>query len=271
MPELPEVETTVRGISPYLVGNRFTNLTVRDSRLRWPVPDNLASLIVGKRINEVCRRAKYILVKVGNGHVLIHLGMSGSLRFSNYHEQPKSHDHVEFQINDNRLLRFHDPRRFGCVLWVEGNPYHYRLLAHLGIEPLDDTFNGEYLYAATRNRSVSIKNLLMNSKIVVGIGNIYASEALHRSGINPVRRANQVSEKRYQILADSVKKTMENAISAGGTTLNDYVNGTGSPGYFGQELLVYGREGKPCKKCGAPIKRRVIGQRSTFYCRKCQT
>ena len=271
MPELPEVETTVRGISPLITGNKVTKLVVRDSRLRWPVPDTLESRVVGNRILSVRRRAKYILIEFGTGHMLLHLGMSGSIRLSSRDEPPGVHDHVELEITNDLLLRLRDPRRFGCVLWIEGDPAEFHLLANLGPEPLSEEFDGEYLYSISRNRRLAVKSMIMDSRVVVGVGNIYASEALFRAGINPIRRVNRISVDRYRLLVKCIQNTMSDAIAAGGTTLRDFVNGTGEPGYFSQDLLVYERERMPCKLCATSISRRVIGQRSTYYCAKCQT
>ena len=271
MPELPEVETTVRGISPLITEKKVTQLVVRDSRLRWPVPDTLESRVVGNRIVSVRRRAKYILIEFGTGHMLLHLGMSGSIRLSSSDEPLGKHDHVELEISNDLLLRFRDPRRFGCVLWIDGDPTDFHLLANLGPEPLSEGFDGEYLYAISRNRRLAVKNLIMNSRLVVGVGNIYASEALFRAGINPIRRANRISVGRYRLLAKCIQNTMSDAIVAGGTTLRDFVNESGEPGYFKQDLLVYEREGMPCKLCATAISRRIIGQRSTYYCGECQT
>ena len=270
MPELPEVETTVRGISPFLTGKRVTNLVVREPRLRWPIPNSLATQIVGQPVLGIVRRAKYILIQFESGHLLIHLGMSGSLRFARIGEHPKMHDHVDFEIDKDRLLRFHDPRRFGCVLWIDGDPAEFRLLKHLGPEPLTEEFNAGYLYQVSRNRKTAVKNLIMDSRIVVGVGNIYASEALFRAGIRPGNRASRISTPRCDRLVTGIKDTISAAISAGGTTLRDFVNGQGMPGYFRQELLVYERHGKSCRICSTPISRKVIGQRSTYYCPKCQ-
>lgn len=271
MPELPEVETTVRGISPHLVGRQITSVTVRDFRLRWPVPAKLDQSVAGNTVRSVRRRAKYILVEFDHGHVMLHLGMSGSLRLSAQTEPPGRHDHVEFEIDGDLRLRLRDPRRFGCALWIEGEPSEFPLLAQLGMEPLTDAFSGGYLYQAAKGRTAAVKNFIMDSRMVVGIGNIYASESLYRAGIHPVRSAGRISLKRYERLADSIKQTLSDAISAGGTTLRDFVDGSGMPGYFRHELLAYEREGKPCRECGGPIQRRVIGQRSTYFCKVCQT
>ena len=272
MPELPEVETTVRGISPLMKGNTVTRLTVRESRFRWPVPDTLGSQIVGKRIDCIQRRAKYILIKVGGGHVLIHLGMSGSIRGSTIKEPPRPYDHVEFEINGDQLLRLRDPRRRGCVLWIDGDPDDFHLLANLGPEPLSKEFNGEYLYAVSQKRRTAVKNMIMDSKVVAGLGNIYASEVLFRAGIHPTISVNRISVDRYRRLVKCIQKTMWAAIDAGGVTLRDFKSVTGQPGNFNQRLKVYQREGNPCKRCGTSINcTRVIRQRSTYYCEKCQS
>ncbi len=271
MPELPEVETTVRGIKPNLIGMRITDLTVRDPRLRWRIPENLASMVVGNIAESVCRRAKYILVKIGSGHLLLHLGMSGSLRICPPNEPPGPHDHVDFTLSNDQILRYRDPRRFGCVLWLSGNPYEYRLLRHLGPEPDSEEFTGNYLYGLSKSRTTAVKNFIMNSRVVVGVGNIYASESLFRAGIHPIRRANRISVKRYELLVSSIRDTIDSAIAFGGTTLRDFVNGSGSPGYFRQELLVYERQQQDCRRCGDSIRVKVIGQRSTYYCTGCQT
>ncbi len=271
MPELPEVETTVRGLAPYLEGRTITAAIVRDARLRWPVPETLAEQAVGKSVRSVRRRAKYILIELPPGHVMVHLGMSGSLRLSSLDEPPAPHDHVEFEIDGARRLRLRDPRRFGCVLWIDGEPEDHRLLASLGVEPLTEEFDGDCLYRVARQRKVAVKNFIMDSRIVVGVGNIYASEALFRAGINPRRAAGRISLERYGRLAGSIRETLQDAIAVGGTTLRDYVDGSGAPGYFKQDLAVYEREGKPCLACEKPIVRQVIGQRSTYYCRHCQT
>ena len=270
MPELPEVETTMRGIEPYLMGNRITKVVVREARLRWRVPNDLPEQITNKTVLSIRRRAKYILVEIGRGHLLLHLGMSGSLRLSKLHEPPGPHDHVEFQIAQDWKLRLRDPRRFGCVLYVEGNPYAHPLLSNLGPEPIGDDFTGSYLHEISRKRKVAIKNFIMNGQVVVGVGNIYASEALHDAKIHPLRSAGRISKPRYELLAASIQKTLDAAISAGGTTLQDFVSGTGTPGYFRHKLQVYEREGKPCFRCGSEILRIVIGQRSCYYCKQCQ-
>lgn len=270
MPELPEVETTVRALRPHVCGQTVSDIVVRQPKLRWPVPGELAELVRGSKVANIERRAKYMLFAVGSGHVLIHLGMSGSLRLSVAGEPPGPHDHVEFGIGDKWRLRLRDPRRFGTVLWVAGDPGEHRLLRDLGIEPLSGGFDGTYLHRASRSRKVAVKNFIMDQRIVVGVGNIYASEALFQAGVNPKRRAGIISAKRYGRLAECVRSTMESAIAAGGTTLRDFTSGDSSPGYFKQELQAYGREGEPCERCAGVIETCVIGGRSTYYCKLCQ-
>ena len=270
MPELPEVETTVRGLSPHLTGRIISKVEVHESRLRWPVPANLAQLVCGQEIRSVYRRGKYILIELSDGCLLMHLGMSGSIRLSSLQEPLGRHDHVELEIEQKIRLRLRDPRRFGCVLWVDGEPLKAPLLSHLGVEPLSEDFDGRYLYCLSKNRRSPIKSFIMDSRVVVGIGNIYASEALHRCGINPLRATNRIALLRYQRLVVAVVETLQAAIAVGGTTLRDFVNGNGLPGYFQQELLVYGREDEPCVNCGSTIQRCVISQRSTYFCAKCQ-
>ncbi len=270
MPELPEVETTVRGISPYVKDATITEVVVRQPSLRWPVSGKLAESITNRRVERIVRRAKYMLFSVGDGCMLIHLGMSGSLRLSPLDEPPGVHDHVEFAIDDRWRLRLRDPRRFGCVLWIDGDPYGHRLLCSLGLEPLSEQFNGEHLYRISRGRKAAVKNVLMDGRIVVGVGNIYASESLHRAGIHPARSAGRIGRRRYDMLASSVKSTLSEAIDAGGTTLRDFVSGASQPGYFAQHLKVYGCADRPCKQCGNAISKITIGQRATYYCKNCQ-
>ena len=242
MPELPEVETTRRGIAPYVENHRVTGVVVRQPRLRWPVPD-LAALLTGHRVHAVERRAKYLLLRFDHGSLIIHLGMSGSLRVLAATSSPRPHDHVDLLFG-RRCLRLHDPRRFGAMLWADGDPLEHPRLQALGPEPLSDAFDADYLHACTRGRRVAIKSLLMDGKVVVGVGNIYATEALFHAGIHPARSA--------------------------GRTLRDFVNETGEPGYFAQELFAYGRAGEPCKSCGATVRTRQIGQRASAYCPHCQ-
>ena len=270
MPELPEVETTKRGIEPHILGKTIRQLAVRQPRLRWPIPKQLATHLETKRIRQVARRGKYLLISVEGGTLIIHLGMSGSLRILKHRNPPGPHDHVDLLLSGNTLLRFTDPRRFGAWLWTSDATEEHPLLAKLGPEPLSDDFSTEYLYRSSRNRKVAIKSFIMNSHIVVGVGNIYANESLFRTGIHPARAAGRISLRRCGSLVKSVKEVLEDAIEQGGTTLRDFVGGEGSPGYFKQKLLVYGRTGSPCKNCGTPIREKRLGQRSTFYCSKCQ-
>lgn len=269
MPELPEVETTRQGIAPYIAHQTVRRVDVRNPRLRWRVPARLERELPGQRIESVHRRAKYILLKTGIGTVIIHLGMSGSLRILQSGEPPRSHDHVDLMFGNGLCLRYRDPRRFGCVLWCR-NPEKHRLLRSLGPEPLGPGFDGDYLYNISRTRPGPVKNLLMNARVVSGIGNIYASEALFAARIHPTRRANNVSLVRYQRLARETRRILSEAVSAGGTTLRDFQRADGQPGYFRYALQVYGRTGMPCPRCGAIIRKRDIQQRSSFYCPRCQ-
>lgn len=270
MPELPEVETTLRGISPLIVNNTIKQVTVRDARLRWPVPRSLAKNLLEKTIIMARRRGKYLLLQTSSGTVIIHLGMSGHLKIVTAHEPAIKHDHVDFLFENDVCLRFHDPRRFGCVLWTNKDPLKHKLLSSLGIEPLEEEFNAEYLYQQSRNKKIVIKSFLMNSHIVVGVGNIYASEALFLAGISPLRPASKISLARYQRLVKMIKQVLTQAIKQGGTTLRDFVSSEGKPGYFKQQLNVYGRSQLPCTQCKKPIKQIRQGQRSTFYCSRCQ-
>jgi formamidopyrimidine-DNA glycosylase len=270
MPELPEVETTRRGIEPHILGRKITGVIVRDARLRWPVPKRLAAMLAGKTVKRVRRRAKYLLLDCGDGTLIIHLGMSGSLRVLNGDEPVRPHDHIDVLFDNNARLRLRDPRRFGAVLWQPGEPERHKLLEHLGVEPLGDEFNGEYLHRASRGRSVPIKQFLMNHAVVVGVGNIYASEALFRAGIHPRTAAGRLSPERCERLVQAVRATLDAAILAGGSTLRDFVNTEGKPGYFQDQRLVYDRAGEPCRVCAKPIRTIRQGQRSSFYCPGCQ-
>ena len=270
MPELPEVETTRRGIAPRLTGATITRVRISDRRLRWPIPDDLEKNLTGCTVNSVDRRAKYILLRTDAGTAIIHLGMSGTLRFVEPGTPPKKHDHVDIEIDSGSVLRFNDPRRFGCLLWADGRPLDHPLLARLGPEPLSDAFTGVYLHAASRSRRIAIKPHLMNAAVVVGVGNIYASESLFRAGIHPKRVAGRISLERMTRLSDAIKLILQESIRHGGTTLRDFYNGAGQPGYFRNELSVYGREGEACMLCQRPIRQIVLGQRSTFYCANCQ-
>ena len=269
MPELPEVETTRRGVEPYSVGRRVVQVKVREPRLRWPVPDELPQRLEGQRIDRVERRAKYLLFTTTAGQLMVHLGMSGSLRVVNQNEPPSYHDHLDIVFDDGRALRYNDPRRFGCCLWLEPGEPH-KLLANLGPEPLRDEFDGELLYRRSRGRKGAVKQFIMDGKIVVGVGNIYANEALFFAGIRPDRAAGRISRARYVRLAVEIKRVLTSAIEQGGTTLRDFVGGDGKPGYFAQQLRVYGRTGQPCRVCSTPLREQRLGQRSSVYCVVCQ-
>ncbi len=268
MPELPEVETTRRGIEPYCRGRAVLAVHVRQPRLRWPVPAELARLLEGERIQRVERRAKYLLLCTANGTLMIHLGMSGSLRLVAPGTPLRLHDHIDFRLEGGVCLRFNDPRRFGSVHWLlPGEPV--ALLDHLGPEPLSGTFDGALLYRRSRGRRGPVKAFIMDGKVVVGVGNIYASEALFMSGIRPDRAAGRISMARYERLAADIKQVLTSAIEQGGTTLRDFVGGDGKPGYFARQLLVYGREGEPCRRCATPLREKRLGQRSSVYCVTC--
>lgn len=280
MPELPEVETTLRGVSPHLVGQRIVEVDIRERRLRWPIPPEVDQ-IAGQQIVAATRRGKYLLFSLSDGGTLIlHLGMSGSLRIIESDADSaadsdaggwRKHDHVALRLDSGRELRFHDPRRFGCLLFCQGDPMTHALLAPLGPEPLSgDDFSAAYLAAAAKGRKLAIKALIMNSHVVVGVGNIYACEALFLSGIHPGRAAGRVSKARLQDLVAAIKEVLAAAIEMGGTTLRDFLNEKGEPGYFKQELNVYDREDQDCRKCCASIRRIVQTQRSTFFCPRCQ-
>jgi formamidopyrimidine-DNA glycosylase len=270
MPELPEVETTRRGIAPAVEGRRIAALVVREPRLRWPVPPKLAGEIAGQSVSGVRRRAKYLLIDLERGSLILHLGMSGSVRVVPGDTPLVDHDHIDIQLDSGLLLRFNDPRRFGSLLWTDADPLAHPLLRRLAPEPLDATFDGEYLYRASRGRRVAIKQLLMNSQVVVGVGNIYASEALFRARVHPRRAAGRLSRARLKRLARAIKSVLTTAIRVGGTTLRDYVGADGNPGYFRQRLYVYERAGRPCRVCHTPIRQITQGQRSTYFCPRCQ-
>ena len=270
MPELPEVETTRRGIEPWLVGRRIESLLVREWRLRWRVPRSLPARIGGARIHSVGRRAKYLLIATDAGTLIIHLGMSGSLRVLDAGSPPLAHDHVDLVLDSGRCLRFNDPRRFGCLLFTTVEPARHKLLAALAVEPLSEEFTADALWRRARGRRTSIKAFIMDSRIVAGVGNIYASEALFRAGIRPRLAAGRVSRTRMESLVTAIRDVLNEAIGAGGTTLRDYVDAAGMPGYFGQRLFVYERTGKPCRRCKTPIRQFTQGQRSTYWCPHCQ-
>lgn len=270
MPELPEVETTRRGILPHIRGKRVQQVVVRQPRLRWPVSAEIAAL-AGQTLEDVERRGKYLLLRFSRGVALVHLGMSGSLRVLKAPETPRLHDHVDVLFEGGITLRYHDPRRFGAWLWCEGEVLQHPLLASLGPEPLGDGFSGQYLFEQSRGRTAPVKTFLMDSHVVVGVGNIYANEALYMAGILPSRAAGRISLERYQRLAGAVREVLAFSIQQGGTTLRDFVGGDGKPGYFQQTLRVYGRGGEPCRGCGEILRETRLGQRATVFCKFCQT
>ena len=269
MPELPEVEATRRGIAPHLIGRRVESLRIRQPKLRWPIPPALRRRLPGQRVSGVERRAKYLLVHTGAGSALLHLGMSGSLRILPGDAAAGAHDHVDWLLDSGRILRFTDPRRFGSQLWQPTGSIH-PLLAGLGPEPLEAGFDGVHLWKKSRGRRVSVKAFLMDQKIVVGVGNIYVAEALFAAGVRPGLAAGSITLARYEKLAAEIRRILGCAIERGGTTLRDFLRPDGEPGYFEQELFTYGRGGEPCKVCGTPIRALRSGQRSTFYCPRCQ-
>jgi formamidopyrimidine-DNA glycosylase len=269
MPELPEVETTRRGIAPHVEGRRVTGVVLRRPDLRWPIPPEVSTLLPGQVIDSVDRRAKYLLLRTTAGTALLHLGMSGVLRVLPANTPIGKHDHVDIVLDSGQALRFTDPRRFGSLLWQMPGETH-ELLEGIGPEPLTDEFDGDLLWRVSRGRSAAVKTFLMDNAVVVGVGNIYASEALFAAGIDPRRTAGKVSRKRYAKLADEVKRILAHAITRGGTTLRDFISPDGAPGYFYQELFAYGRAGEACKVCGTPIRVVTLGQRASFYCPSCQ-
>jgi formamidopyrimidine-DNA glycosylase len=268
MPELPEVETTLRGVSPYLVGRVIREVIVRDKRLRWPVPETIHD-IEGCKVTRGTRRAKYLLFETRAGTLLMHLGMSGALRITDPDTPFRKHDHLAITLDSGKQLRLHDPRRFGCVLLIE-DPLTHPLLTELGPEPLEGAFDADYLRSQTKSRSAPIKSVIMDSHVVVGVGNIYACEALFMAGIKPTKPANKVAKPVLTKLVAAIKEVLAASIEMGGTTLRDFLRENGEPGYFKQTLRVYDREGEPCLVCGAPVKRIVQSNRSTFFCAKCQ-
>ena len=269
MPELPEVETTRRGIEPEVTGYQVLRLTVREPRLRWPVPPELKA-IEGQTLGPVLRRGKYLLLPCAAGTALVHLGMSGSLRLAGPAEPWKKHDHVGLLMSSGYELRLHDPRRFGCVLWITGDALQHPLLSALGPEPLEESFHDDHLFERSRGRKTSVKAFLMDQSVVVGVGNIYAAETLFQAGIAPGRAAGEVSRPRYRRLAEAVKDILAHAIRCGGTTLRDFIRPDGRPGYFEQELFVYGREDEPCLTCGRILSGSRMGNRATVWCTHCQ-
>lgn len=270
MPELPEVETTRRGLSPLLENKTVTGVLIRDHRLRQPVQEDLERRLIGQRLNGIKRRAKYLLFSFDSGTLIVHLGMSGNLRVAIPETPLKKHDHVELVFNDGRSLRFHDPRRFGLMVWSEKPVDAHPLLRHLGPEPWDADFTADYLRRLASGRTAPVKNFIMDSRVVVGVGNIYASESLFRAGIHPGRAAGRISCRRYEKVVSEIRSVLEEALEVGGTTLRDFLNSDGQPGYFRLQLKVYGRTGEPCECGKALIRQRTIGQRSSFYCARCQ-
>lgn len=270
MPELPEVETIRRGIAPHLLGQRIDRLEVRERRLRWPIPLGLEQALAGQQIDSVERRGKYLLIGLERGTLLLHLGMSGSLRLLPAGLPAEKHDHLDLVLNQGQMLRLRDPRRFGALLWTTEDPLGHPLLRALGPEPLGENFDGATLYRASRGRRSAIKALIMDSKVVVGVGNIYANEALFAARVHPAHPAGRIGHERCARLAAVIQQVLTEAVTQGGTTLRDFLREDGRPGYFAQRLQVYGRAGEPCPSCGAPIEQQRIGQRSSFYCPRCQ-
>lgn len=269
MPELPEVEVSRLGIEPHVVGQQVTQVNVYHPRLRWPIPESVQKLS-GQMITAVERRAKYLLLQNPSGTLILHLGMSGSLRVVPITTSRGKHDHFEMLLSSGQCLRLNDPRRFGAVLWQDPDEPELALLSRLGPEPLTEDFNGSLLYQASRSRKSSVKTFIMDNAVVVGVGNIYATEALFAAGIDPRRAAGRISLARYQLLAEHIKGVLARAIQQGGTSLRDFTRSDGKPGYFKQELLVYGRTGQPCVNCDTPLKAIQLGQRRSVYCPKCQ-
>ena len=270
MPELPEVETTRAGIAPHVEGKRIKALTIRQRSLRWPVEPDIEAQVEGQVIGELWRRGKYLLIPSGHKNLMIHLGMSGSLRIVDADEPPGYHDHFDILLHDRTCLRYRDPRRFGSLHLLDNPPLSHALLSHLGPEPLAEDFTAEFIYAKAKGRKIAVKPFLMDSKVVVGVGNIYATEALFMAGISPSRSAGRISLARYAKLVDAVKEILAAAIQRGGTTLRDFVGGDGNAGYFANELSVYGRDGKPCVVCQTPLELSQLGQRATVFCKSCQ-
>ena len=269
MPELPEVETTRRGLVPQVVGRRIRDVVVRNPNLRWPVPKDLRRRLRGEEVLAIRRRGKYLLFDCRKGHLLVHLGMSGRISVVPEESPAQAHDHVDLRLEDRRAVRLTDPRRFGAMLWLDSPAENHALLRDLGLEPLEAEFTGAALLQRAGGRRVAVKQFLMNSNVVTGIGNIYASEALYEARVHPERSVARISGRRWEVIAASVRGTLERALAAGGSTLRDF-SVDGRPGYFQHEFSVYGREGKPCKRCGTRIRARRQGQRSTFFCPRCQ-
>jgi len=270
MPELPEVETTLRGIAPHIDQQTVSKIIIHNGSLRWPVDKTLPRILKNQQLLKLQRRGKYLILCFSKGSLLLHLGMSGTLRVLNAGETLQKHDHFEMCFNNGKALRLRDPRRFGSVLWTTEPWETHKLINKLGPEPLSDDFDENRLYTKSRKKTVAIKSFVMNSHIIVGVGNIYASESLFIAGINPNKAAGKVSKKAYSALTQAIKIILGNAIKQGGTTLKDFSSPDGNPGYFAQQLNVYGRKGEPCPKCKKPITQKVINQRATYYCTVCQ-
>lgn len=272
MPELPEVETTCRGIAPHAQGQLIEQITIRDHRLRWPVDQTLPEILQSKKIESISRRAKYVLMRFDHGALLVHLGMSGSFRvlLKDAVPPPAKHDHIDLVLGNGSVLRYNDPRRFGSFIWTFEPVEQHPLINHLGPEPLSDAFDAEYLFKQSRKRVVATKSWIMDSKVVVGVGNIYANESLYNAGIHPLKKAGKLTRKECERLVAEIKKILHYAIQRGGTTLRDFVGGDGKPGYFAQELSVYGRGAEPCKQCSKKLIERRVAQRATVYCTNCQ-
>jgi formamidopyrimidine-DNA glycosylase len=270
MPELPEVETTRRGVAPHVIGRSIAQVHVYDPRLRWPVPPDLGKQLIGRRVDALDRRSKYLLFRIGTDTLLVHLGMTGSLRVFSQPAPRRRHDHIDLVLDDGTWLRYNDPRRFGAVLFVPPPAPEHPLLRHLGPEPFDPGCDAEHLWRGTRSRTAAIKLALMDNSLVVGVGNIYANESLFRAGIRPMLPAHRVSRPRFGRLVAEVRAVLTEAIAKGGSTLRDYVDASGEPGYFQLDYYVYGREGLPCRVCGTAIRHRRLGGRASYYCPRCQ-
>lgn len=269
MPELPEVETTRRGIAPHLVGRMIARLVCRVPHLRWPLPAEVASL-AGQQVQAVERRAKYLLLRCSGGALILHLGMTGYLRMVDAGTPPQAHDHVDLVFTDGSALRLNDARRFGALLWTSDDPHRHPLLVELGPEPFAAEMGGDYLFRRSRGRRGAVKPFIMDQQVVVGVGNVYASEALFRAGIDPRRPAGSIGRARYGRLAEAIREVLTEAIASGGTTIRDFVGPGGRPGYFQRQIKVYGRQGEPCPFCTRPIAQQRLGGRTTYFCRKCQ-
>lgn len=268
MPELPEVEVSKMGISPHLVGQTVAKLTFRTPKLRWDIPQDLKKM-EGQVIRNISRRAKYLLIETDVGSAIVHLGMSGSLRVLDAEIAPAKHDHVDLKLTNGKVLRYNDPRRFGAWLWTEDG--HHAALGAMGPEPLTEAFSADYIAAKAQGKRMAVKQFIMDNKVVVGVGNIYANESLFSARIHPTRAAGSIKRQEWVLLVDEIKQVLATAIKQGGTTLKDFAQADGKPGYFAQELQMYGKAGQPCPCCGEPIEEQKIGQRNTFFCHQCQT